>query len=210
MVITSSFVSSYMRYWRGNWKRASLSERVMELNGLFIKRFCLLSILLPKFEGSGKSAVTVNYVHTSGVNFNMHVMFENVSRKDWIILVACKSEVYNCSSWHVWMHFHYRVKRTLCACKWTMFGVGNKTRSTCLNKVYYSFLENVIMKCSYRMRIQFFEVLTLMWKWSYGLKGKTAWCSGFTTVSTTQMWNNALWFACPCRAQRVCELVVLS
>lgn len=142
--------------------------------------YCLVAQISVRF---GKSAVKVNYVHTLGVNFNMHVMFENVSRKDRIILVADKSEVHNCSSWHVWMHFHYRVKRTLCACKWTMFGVGSKTGSTCLNKVYYSFLE----KCNYEVFMLSentgFEVLTLIWKWSYGLKEKTAWCSGLTKES---------------------------
>lgn len=55
----------------------------MQLGGLFIKRFCLFSFLLPKFlRHLGNLQLKMNYVHTLGVNFNMHVMFENVSRKD--------------------------------------------------------------------------------------------------------------------------------
>lgn len=45
-----------------------------------------------------------------------------------------------------------------------MFGVGNKMGSTCLNKVYYSFLE----KCNYEVFIldenSVSEVLTLIQK----------------------------------------------
>jgi len=58
----------------------------------------ILSLFAQISERFGKSAVEVNYVHTLGVDFNMHVMFENVSRKDLVILVAYKSEVHNCSS----------------------------------------------------------------------------------------------------------------
>lgn len=53
----------------------------MELFGLFIKKNFDFSLVVQISEKFGKSAVKVNYVHTSGVNFNMHVMFENVSRK---------------------------------------------------------------------------------------------------------------------------------
>lgn len=60
-----------------------MSECVLELNGLFIKRFLSTLYLVAQIsERFGKFAVTVNYVHALGVNFNMHVMFENVSRKD--------------------------------------------------------------------------------------------------------------------------------
>lgn len=54
-------------------------------------------------------------------------------------------------------------------------------------KVYYSFLE----KCNYEVFIltenTISKVLTLIRKWSCGLKGKTAWCLGFTKVSAIQM-----------------------
>lgn len=74
-------LSSCNRYWRGKRTRANLSEYVVELGGLSIERFCLF-FLIQISESFGKSAVKVNCVHALGVNFNMHVMFKNVSRKD--------------------------------------------------------------------------------------------------------------------------------
>lgn len=45
----------------------------------------ILPILCPVGQisgGFGKRAVEVNYAHAVGVNFNMHVVFESVRRKD--------------------------------------------------------------------------------------------------------------------------------